>query len=163
MQVTPDQMKHMADQQAKPLLADLARDPKDLPTLIKAGNTYYDAQQYKDAITYYQRALDVQPSNADVRTDMGTAYWYMGDADTALREFDRSLQYNPTHPGTLLNMGVVKWQGKMDVNGAVAAWQKLLDTNPNFSERAQVEQLIGRARQHANIKPGTKTDKPAKM
>jgi cytochrome c-type biogenesis protein CcmH/NrfG len=162
-QVTPEQMRHMADEQAKSLLADLARNPKDVAMLIKVGNTYYDAQQYKDAITYYQRALDLQPSNADVRTDMGTAYWYLGDADTAIREFDRSLQYNPTHPGTLLNLGVVKWQGKMDINGALAAWQKLLDTNPNFGERAQVEQLIARARQHANIKPGTKTDKPARM
>lgn len=160
-QVTPEQMKHMADEQAKPLLAELAQKPKDTALLAKVGNVYYDGQQYQEAIGYYKRALDVQPANADIRTDMATAYWYLGETDRAIAEFENSLKSNPTHPGTLFNLGVVKWQGKMDVQGAVAAWQKLLDTNPNYPGRAQVETYIARAKQHANIKPGTKTDKPA--
>jgi len=162
-QLSPEQLKHMAGEQSQPLLAELAQRPKDVSILTKIGNVYYDAQQYGEAIRYYKKVLDLQPANADVRTDMATCYWYLGDADHAIREFEKSLQYNPTHPGTLLNMGVVKWQGKMDVQGAVAAWEKLLDTNPNYPERAQIQELIARAKQHASIKPGTRTDKSAQF
>jgi cytochrome c-type biogenesis protein CcmH/NrfG len=48
----------------------------------------------------------------------------------------------------------------MDVNGAVAEWQRLLKDVPDYPERAKVEQLIAQAKQHSNIKPGTKTEKP---
>ena len=49
----------------------------------------------------------------------------------------------------------------MDVPGAVAAWQKLLDTNPSYPNRGKVENLIKQAKEHSNLKPGQKTDKPA--
>jgi hypothetical protein len=50
---------------------------------------------------------------------------------------------------------VVKWQGKMDVNGAVATWKKLLDTNPNYEGKQKVEELIAQAQKHSGVKPGT--------
>jgi len=84
-----------------------------------------------------------------VRTDMGTAYWYTGNPDQAIAEFNRALKYNATHPGTLFNMGVVKWQGKMDPAGAVQAWEQLLQTNPNYQQKQQVLDLIAKAKQHA--------------
>lgn len=160
-QVTPAQLKQMADTQAAPLLQRLQSNPNDPALLADIGNLYYDAQQYQDAINYYQRALKIQPANTNVRTDLGTAMWYLGDADHAIEQFKIALKDEPNKPNTLLNLGVVQWQGKMDVPAAVATWEKLLSTNPNFEKRAQVEKLIAEAKQHANIKPGTKTDQPA--
>jgi tetratricopeptide (TPR) repeat protein len=154
-------LKRMADTQAAPLLMQLKTDPNNPELLTNAGNLYYDAQQYREAIDYYQRALNIRPNNPDVRTDMGTAYFYLGDPDRALKEFDAALQASPNHANTLFNVGMVRWQGKMDVPGAVAAWQKLLDTNPTYPNRDRVENLIKQAKQHTNVKPGQKTDKPA--
>jgi len=37
----------------------------------------------------------------------------------------------------------------------VAAWQKLLTTNPTYEGKDKVEQLIAQAKQHANVKAGT--------
>ena len=152
---TPDQMKQMADTQAKPLVERLKSEPTNAELLVSVGNIYYDTQQYPTAIDYYQRALNVQPSNANVRTDLGTAYWYVGNPEKALEELNKALKYEPTKPNTLFNLGIVKWQGKMDVNGAVAAWQKLLDTNPSHEGKDKVQQLIAQAKKHTNIKPGT--------
>ena len=158
-QVTPEMMKHMADKQAEPLLSKLKTNPNDVATLVEVGNIYYDTKNFREAIGYYQQSLKLK-NDANVRTDLGTAYWHLGDADSALREFEGALKLDPKHANTYYNMGIVKWQGKMDVNGAVGAWQKLLQTNPDFAEKDKIDNLIARARQHANIKPGTKTDKP---
>jgi tetratricopeptide (TPR) repeat protein len=160
-QPSPAELKRMADTQAAPILMQLKNDPNNPELLANAGNLYYDAQQYREAIDYYQRALTLQPNNADVRTDMGTAFFYLGESDRALKEFDVALKASPNHANTLFNMGMVKWQGKMDVKGAVAAWQKLLDTNPTYPNRDKVQNLIKQAQQHSNVKPGQKTDKPA--
>ncbi len=152
---TPAQMQKMADTQAAPLIEKLKADPKNVALLESAGNVYYDAQQYQTAIDYYQRALQVEPANTGVRTDMATAYWYTGNADTAIAEFQKSLSYEPNKANTLFNLGIVQWQGKMDIDKAVTTWQKLLDTNPNYEGKDKVVELIAQAKKHAGVKPGT--------
>jgi len=154
-QPTPEQMKKMADVQAAPLLEQLKSDSNNAELLAKIGNIYYDTQQYETAIDYYQRSLSLQPANAAVRTDMATAYWYLGQSDTSIAEFNKSLSYEPNKANTLFNLGVVQWQGKMDVKGAVATWQKLLDTNPNYENKEKVVELMAQAKKHSGIKPGT--------
>jgi cytochrome c-type biogenesis protein CcmH/NrfG len=155
-QPTPEQLKKMADTQAAPLIEKLKSDPNNPELLAGIGNFYYDAQQYPTAIDYYGRALKTKPADAAVRTDMATAYWYMGNADSAIAEFNKALTYEPNKPNTLFNLGLVKWQGKMDINGAVAEWEKLLKTNPNYEGKDKVEQMIAEAKKHADVKPGTK-------
>jgi cytochrome c-type biogenesis protein CcmH/NrfG len=158
---SPEQMKHMADEQAKPLLADLAAQPNNPELLAKIGNIYYDTQQFQEAINYYDRSLKADPKNADVRTDRGTAFFYLGDADRAITELEDVVKAEPRHAQTMYNLGMIKWQAKGDAKGAVQSWEQLLKAVPNYPERAKVEQLIARAKQHTKIPPGTKTDKPA--
>lgn len=139
----------MVDRAAEPLIAQLKQNPADLETLAKIGNLYYDAQLYQKAIPYYQQILKITPQNPDVRTDMGTAMFYLGDSDGALKEFQTSLSYAPTHPGTLFNIGIVKWQGKKDPKGAIESWQTLLAKNPNYPEKDKVLELINHAKDHS--------------
>jgi cytochrome c-type biogenesis protein CcmH/NrfG len=153
-QPTAEQIKHMADKQAEPLLAQLQADPNNAELLAKIGNIYYDTQQFPLAIDYYQRSLKSRPGDASVRTDMATAYWYAGNPDTAITEFKRALADEPNKPNALFNMGVVQWQGKMDNQAAIATWQKLLDTNPNYQGKDKVVELMAQVKKHAGIKPG---------
>ena len=113
------------------------------------GNVYFDGSQWADAITYYSRALEVTPNNPDVRTDRGIAYYYSGDADLALKEFDRALKDDPKHVQTLFNVGVVKLNGKNDPKGAIAAWESLLKIDPEYKDRARVESMMAAARAKA--------------
>jgi tetratricopeptide (TPR) repeat protein len=148
-QPDPEQQKAMLASVAAPLMETLKQNPNDFDAVVKLGNLFYDGQQYQEAIKFYERALKIHSDNADVRTDLGTAYWYIGDADRALSEFQKSLQVRPNHAGTWFNMGIVKWQGKMDPAGAVLAWQELLKRNPDYEGKAKVEELIAKAKQHA--------------
>jgi cytochrome c-type biogenesis protein CcmH/NrfG len=148
-QLTPEQQKAMVDQAVAPLLATLKTSPADFNTIVQVANLYYDGRQYPEAVKYYQVAVKIQPTNADVLTDLGTSIWYTGDADGAIAEFQTALKYRPDHPGTLFNLGVVRWQGKMDPKGAVQAWEELLRRNPNYPQKQEVREYIERAKQHA--------------
>ena len=147
---TLDDMKRMADKQAEPLLSKLKADPTSVDTLNKTALTYKAAHQFKDAIAYFQKALDVDPKNVAIRTDMASCMYYTGDVDGALAQLDKSLTYDPKHAGTLMNIGIIKWQGKNDINGAIAAWQTLLKRNPNFPQKEVIEHLITEAKQQQN-------------
>jgi cytochrome c-type biogenesis protein CcmH/NrfG len=158
---TPQQMKAMADKQAEPLLAQLKSNPNDPALLSQIGNIYYDAQVFPVAIDYYQKCLAANPKNSQVRTDMATALFYSNDPEHAIEEFDHVLKEDPKNGNALFNRGIVKWQAKMDVKGAVADWELLLKENPNYEQADKVKMYIAQAKKHADIKPGQKTDKPA--
>ncbi len=143
-------LEDMADAQAAPLLNKLKSNPDDPGLLTSLGNLYYDAQQYPSAIQFYKRVLAIRPADTAVRTDMGTAYWYMGNADLAIAEFDKALTYAPDNSNTLFNRGLVRWKGKKDGPGAIADWNQLLTANPNYEGKEQIVRMmaeVGNAQQ----------------
>lgn len=120
------------NQEAQPLLDALKANPKDVPTLVKLGNVYYDHKFWSESIRYYQQALNLRPDDPNVRTDMGTAYFYSGFPDKAIEQFNQVLKVSPNYPNTLFNLGVVRRDAYKDNAGALAAWDKLLKNNPNL-------------------------------
>jgi cytochrome c-type biogenesis protein CcmH/NrfG len=141
-QADSEHLKRMADAQAAPLLDKLKADHDNPELLISLGNLYYDAQQYPIAVDYYARSLKARPADAAVRTDMATAFWYMGNANKAIAEFNQALTYVPNNPNTLFNLGLVEWKGKRDAAAARTAWQKLLATDPTYEQKDQVEKML---------------------
>lgn len=150
---TLEDMKRMADKKAEPLLAKLKTDPRNVDLLNKTALTYKSAHQFNDAIGYFKQALEVDPKNVPIRTDMASCMYYTGDVDGALSQLNKSLTYDPKHAGTLMNIGIIKLQGKNDVKGAVTAWQTLLKLNPDFPQKEAIQHMIAGAPQHANNAP----------
>ena len=159
--VTPDRLRYMADKQAEPLLAQWQSKPDNPELLSKLGYIYYATQNYREASRYYQRSVDMR-DDAVIRTELGRAYYYAGDPDRALAEFERVLKSDPGNANALFNVGMVKWQSKSDVEGALAAWQQILKKNPDHPRRAEVELLIARAKQDRAVKEPMKADHPSK-
>jgi len=122
----------LLNQEAQPLLDALKANPKDAAGLVKLANVYYDHKAWSDAIRYYQQALDIRPDDPDVRTDMGTAYYYSGFPDKAIEQFNQVLKKSPNYANTLFNLGIIRRDVYKDNAGALAAWDKLLKNNPNL-------------------------------
>ena len=66
-------------------------------------------------------------------------------------QLQQSLKYEPRDANSLFNLGMIRWKGKNDPTGAIAAWQELLKTNPKLDRRPVVEQMIAEAQHQADI------------
>ncbi len=137
------------EQQVQAYRDILKRDPRNLQAAVQLANMLYDGGRYADAIPAYQQAFALDPRNVNISTDLGTSYWYAGRPDEALAQYEKSLAIDPGHGQTLFNMGIVRRDGKHDPQGAVEAWERLLKTNPDYPDKAKVEQMIASARQAA--------------
>jgi len=142
-----EEMKQMADTKAAPLLQKLKSDPKNTSLLLQIGSIYQTSHQFKDAIGYYDQALAVDPRNTPVRIEKASCMYYSGNVDGAIGQLQQALRYSPKDANSLFNLGLMKWQGKQDVKGALAAWHELLQSNPQLSpeQKAQVTKLIADA------------------
>jgi len=141
-QAAPATAAAPAAQQAVPLDATRVqalqtvaeKDPKNVESRVQLGNMFFDAEQYPQAITWYEQALVLNPADPNVSTDLGVAYYYTNQPDRALTQFEKSLATDPRHIKTLLNVGIVRAFGKNDLPGAAKAWEEVVALSPDSPE-----------------------------
>ncbi len=110
------------------------KDPKNVESRVQLGNLFFDSEQYPQAITWYEQAYALNPTDTNVSTDLGVAYYYTNQPDRALAQFDKSLANDPKHTKTLLNVGIVRAFGKNDLAGAAKAWEQVVAISPDSPE-----------------------------
>jgi cytochrome c-type biogenesis protein CcmH/NrfG len=94
-------------QELQDLRARLSRNPRDLAALVRLGNMEFDAQKFDKAAGFYARALALDPTSPDVRTDYATALHQSGHDLDALKELNVVLRERPSFKTALYNRGVV--------------------------------------------------------
>ena len=132
------------------LMTIIENDPQNASAHSQLGNAYFDAEQWAEAIQWYERSLKIEPNNPDVSTDLGVSYYYTNRPDEAITQFDRSLAIDPTHTKTMLNKGIVLAFGKQDLAAAAEEWKKVVELAPDTPEgQAARTALEGVAAAHA--------------
>jgi cytochrome c-type biogenesis protein CcmH/NrfG len=116
------------------MIAALEKEVRDNPdnakTWIELGNSYFDTGQHEKSIQAYRRALEINPNNANVWTDMGVMYRRNGNPQEAIKSFDKAIEVDPKHEVSRMNKGIVLLHDMNDMDGAIKAWEELLEVNP---------------------------------
>lgn len=119
---------------------------------LNLGNWSYDRQNWPSAIAYYNAAIQRGIDNPDIRTDLGNAYRFDNQLQTALGEYAAAQKQNPNHENSLFNQGgVYAILGKPDK--AVAIWEEYLRRFPRGSHIDDAHELIDETRAHAGLSP----------
>lgn len=116
----------------KTLEDQAAQNPQDPEAALRLANLFYDNQRFQEAADWYEKALKLDPTNVNARTDLGTAYFNLGRAQDALAEYDQTLKLDPRHEPTIYNTIIVNLEGTHDLAAARAAWNTLHGMNPNY-------------------------------
>lgn len=139
-----EEMKQISDQQAAPLLEKLKSNPHDPALLAQLAALYHTSHRFKEAAGYYNQAVAADPKNIPLRTRLASSLFRSGDIDGAIAQLNQSLVQDPKNANALFDLGMIKLQGKGDSKGAIAAWQRLLRTNPDLTpdRKAVVNKVI---------------------
>ncbi|MFH2064918.1 MAG: tetratricopeptide repeat protein [Pseudomonadota bacterium] len=110
--------------------AEALKNPGSFTAWVNLGNLYFDLGQGKDAIEAYQKALAIQPDNADVLTDLGVMYRRNGNPEKAIESFDKAIALDPKHELSRFNKGVVLLHDLNRKEEAINVWKELIGINP---------------------------------
>jgi tetratricopeptide (TPR) repeat protein len=117
--------------------------PDDYETITALGNTYFDAGRFELAEKWYTAALAKKPDDVNVRTDLGLTFFFRTprDIERAIKEFRSSLERDPNHESTLVNLIIVLTE-KGDTKESQAALARLEKINPNNSALPKLRERV---------------------
>jgi hypothetical protein len=122
--------------------SDMLKDfPTEYAPLVQAGNQFMDQQNYAMAAEAYRRALALDGSSPDVRSDFASCLHAMGLPKRALDEFRKVLTMDPNHMVAYFNLGVV-FQGLGQSDSARFYWEKYLKLDPNGQAAESARQFL---------------------
>ena len=130
------------EQRIQTLVSAAEQNSSDPVPRVTLGNLYFDAEQFEEAVKWYEQALALDPRNVNVSTDLGVGYYYTDQPDRAITQFEHSLEIDPAHTKTMLNMGVVKAFGQQDLEGAATVWRRLIEVTPDSPEGRAAQQAL---------------------
>lgn len=122
-------------------MPQLANLPTDYAGLVDAGNHNMDAGDYALAAECYRRALAIDGSNTNVRTDYGACLHGMGLPQRALDEFQKVLAQEPSHTIAIFNSGVV-FADMQQKDSARVYWNRYLKMDPQGSAAEAAKSLL---------------------
>jgi tetratricopeptide (TPR) repeat protein len=124
------------------LKSQLRDNPDNHDILTKIGNHYFDINQPKNAIEYYERALQIKPDNPSVLTDCAVMYNQLDQNDKALEYLDKAIVFKPDLAQAYINKGVILMTAKNDPRKAVAVWKKFIEIAPESEHANFLRQQI---------------------
>ncbi|MEO6907862.1 MAG: tetratricopeptide repeat protein [Abditibacteriaceae bacterium] len=132
-----------------PMLAGNMPAPQAALTL---GNWYFDHQNWKKAIDKYEAAIKLGIDNADVRTDLGSAYRFSGNAQKALEEYQHAHKMNPQHENSLFNQGAIYVLMLKQPQKGVEVWKEYIKEFPQGKSVDNAKKLIAQAEKEFKLK-----------
>jgi tetratricopeptide (TPR) repeat protein len=107
----------------------------NIPVVLgRLAESYQKARQYDKAVDYYQKAIAANPTDSDLRNNLGNALAEMGKSAEALQEFQKAAELNPAKAARYyFNLGAVTYNlGKMDE--AASAFRKAIEIDATYAD-----------------------------
>ena len=138
----------------------LAANPKDVSTIVRVANGYFDLGNYPKAAETYEKAAAIDPKNADVITDLGVCLRRMKKPEQAVAKFREALKTNPGHAVALFNLGLVLRDDMKNLPEALRTWETFLEKAGNAPHAVMVRPWVKQLREKLNAqKPQAKEEK----
>ncbi len=121
-------------EQVQRLRAFVEENPDDTAALRSLANLNYDLRNWQRAAELYQRYLDLDGSDLDVRTDLGATFRYLGQPEQALEQFRTVRELASDHWQACYNEVLVLAFDLEDLPAANAAMDELRAMQPGNPE-----------------------------
>ena len=113
-------------------------NPQEISML---ADSYFESQRYTDAIALYEKAISLNPRDADSMNDLGLAYFYVGQPGKALASLSNATTADPGYQHAWLSTGYILLS-LQHYDEAVAPLQKARDLDPMGAVGKEAERFL---------------------
>lgn len=142
------------EQRVAALVERLKADPSQLDGWVMLGRSYTALGRWRDAVSAFRRAVELQPRDPSLRADLADLIGMAQGkrlAGEPARHVQAALDVDPRHPKALALAGSIAFEAR-DYAQARGHWQRLLDVLPADSPMAR--SVRGSLQQVAQLEAG---------
>jgi tetratricopeptide (TPR) repeat protein len=108
---------------------------------FREGYASAESGKFRDAISFYDKAIDADPRHSTAYSARGWAHYKIGDYPSALKDNTRALDLKPNFPGALANRSTALWKMKQ-YDKALVDINRAIELKPDYSRAYEVRSLI---------------------
>jgi serine/threonine protein kinase len=86
-----------------------------------------------EALAKYDRAIELNPQDADAYINRGILKYEKNDTQGALADYNRAIEINPQDALVYYNRGLLKYGKLNDNQGALADYNRAIEINPKYA------------------------------
>ncbi len=110
----------------------IRKSPKKARAYSERGNVYKNKGKLDEAMSDFNKAIDLDPAYANAYNNRGIVYLSKGDPDKALKDFNKAIDLNPKVEFNFYNRGNA-YKTKGLLNEAIADYTRAIEVNKNFA------------------------------
>lgn len=124
------------------LLKDASAFPDDPKELALIGDTFFENQNYGQAVVIYEKTLKLDSNDIDTHNDLSLAYFYTGRPEEAIATVTKGIELDPTVQRIWLSKGFMLFSMKQNEE-AKQALQKAHELDPDSIIGKEAKRMIG--------------------
>ncbi len=129
--------------QVAALMQKITTNPKDTDSLQQLGDLYYQASDYTNAASFYDKVLAVDPKNVKGLLARGAVYFNTGDLVSAKKSWDAVLVIDPKNVEAHYDLGFLAMnQASPDWAAVQKEWQTVIALDPGSTVATTVQQHL---------------------
>ena len=109
------------------------KSPNKARPFNNRGHTYEKRGNLDQAISDYNRALEIDPNYSDAYLNRGNAYQKRGNLAQAIPDYNKIIEMNPNYFKAYNSRGVA-YQKKGNLDAAISDYSKALELNSDFPD-----------------------------
>lgn len=131
----------------------LDADPEAFEPAVNLGGVLLTLEKLDEALKYNLYSVLTRPNDALANSQLGMNYFYLGDADRALKYLKTAKSLDPahfSHPQLLLTEIYLR---RKDDQAAAAELEDFLQHHPDWPAAASMREAIGKLRSRSPVQP----------
>jgi len=100
---------------------------------------------YEQAVTEFNKAIELDLEYAEAYNNRGNAYWNKGNFDRAIADYDKAIELDPEYAEAYSNRGFVCYL-KGELTKAISDLEKCLELSDDPRVIAKAQQLLDQLR-----------------
>jgi tetratricopeptide (TPR) repeat protein len=113
------------------LEARLMANPDDWTLNAQLGDTLFGMRRFAESIDYYEKALQINPDDANLYNNLALANHYIGDAIKGLQVIEEGIRRDPYYQRVYLTKGFLLAYGFGNGEEASLSWEKAVSLDPD--------------------------------
>jgi tetratricopeptide (TPR) repeat protein len=109
-----------------------AQQLSDVEVEVEWLNTYHKLNQYEEAIEDYNKAIELNPKNAEAYNNRGNAHSELNKHEEAIEDFNKAIELDPKYAEAYNNRGNAYYELNKHEE-AIEDFNKAIELNPNFA------------------------------